>query len=182
MPSSVDHHHLARLDVAHELGADDVEGAGFRGQDRRAFQHAQHQRPHAIGIAHADQLLGGQRHQRIGAFDLAQRVDQLVDDARAGTARRQMHDGFGVGGGLEDRALRHQFVAQGVGIGEIAVMRDGQAAARQIGEDGLDVAGIGAAGGGIAHMADREIAFEIARRRGNCGRTHRPPARHGARR
>ena len=68
-----------------------------------------------------------------------------------------MHDGFGVGGGLEDRALPHQFGAQGMGIGEIAVMGDGDAAAGQIGEDRLDVAGVGAAGGGIAHMADREI-------------------------
>ena len=63
-----DHHHLARLDVAHEFRADDVQRAGFRGQDRRAVQHAQHQRAHAEGIAHADQLLGGQRHQRIGAL------------------------------------------------------------------------------------------------------------------
>ncbi len=35
---------------------------------------------------------------------------------------------------------RHQFLAQGMGVGEIAVMRDGQAAARQIGEHRLDVA------------------------------------------
>ena len=31
----VDHDDLARLDVAHELGADDVERAGLRGEDRR---------------------------------------------------------------------------------------------------------------------------------------------------
>ena len=73
-----------------------------------------------------------------------------------GAARRQMDDGFGVGGRLEDRALPHQFGAQGMGVGEIAVMGDGQAAARQIGEDRLDVAGVGAAGGGIAVMADGE--------------------------
>ena len=115
------------------------------------------------GIAHADQLLGGQRHQRIGAFHLAQRIDQLVDDAHGAASRRQMDDGFGVGGGLEDRALRHQFGAQRMRVGEIAVMGDGDAAAGQIGENRLDVAGKGTAGGGIAHMADRETALEVAR-------------------
>ena len=71
-------------------------------------------------------------------------------------ARRQMDDGLGVGGRLEDRALAHQFVAQRMRVGEIAVMRDGDAAAREIGEHRLDVAGDGAAGGRIAHMADGE--------------------------
>ncbi len=82
------------------------------GEDVSAVQLAHHQRPHAVGIAHADQLLGGQSHQRIGAFHLVQRVDQLVDDARLGAARGQMDDGFGVRGGMKDRALPHQLGAQ----------------------------------------------------------------------
>ena len=127
------------------------------GSSGAASRH--HQRAHAIGIAHADHLLAGQRHQRIGAFHLAQRIDQLFHDARLGAARRQMDDGFGVGGGLEDRALLHQFLAQGMGVGQVAVMGDGQPAARQVGEDGLDVGGAAAAGGGIAVVADGETAL-----------------------
>ena len=38
-----DHHHLAVLDVAHEAGADHVQGAGLRGEHRLAVQIAQHQ-------------------------------------------------------------------------------------------------------------------------------------------
>ncbi len=45
-------------------------------------------------------------------------------------------------------------------------MGDGQTAARQIGEHGLDVAGAIAAGGGIAVMADGEAALEVPRRLG----------------
>ena len=59
-PSSVIDHHLAVLDVAHELGADDVERAGLGGQDQASSELAQHQRPDAERVAHADQLLVGQ--------------------------------------------------------------------------------------------------------------------------
>ena len=51
---AVEHDELARLDVADQLGADDVQRAGLRGQDMARAQLAQHQRPHAQGIAHAD--------------------------------------------------------------------------------------------------------------------------------
>ena len=161
-PFLVHHDHLARLDVAHIGGADDVQGAGFRRKDIGAVQLAQHQRAHPIGITHADQLLGGQRHQRKGAFHLAQRVNQLVHDPVLGRARHQMNDGLGVGGALEDRALPHQLGAQGVGVGQVAIVRDRKPAARQVGEHGLDIGGAAAAGGGIAVVADGEAALQIS--------------------
>ena len=85
----VDHHDLAVLDVADEPGADDVERAGLRAQDRTAVEFAEHQRADAERIAGADQLLVGQRHQRVGALDLGQRLDEAVDDLRSARARRQ---------------------------------------------------------------------------------------------
>ena len=78
-PVGADDDDLAGGDVAHEIGADDVERAGFRGQDPGLAEPAQHQRPHAQRVAHADHLVLRQRRQRIGALDLAQRVDQPVD-------------------------------------------------------------------------------------------------------
>src|ERR1041385_2866874 len=48
-----------------------------------------------------------------------------------------------------------------MGIGEIAVMGDGDAAARQVGEDGLDIAGATSTRRGIAVMADGETAPKI---------------------
>ena len=65
---------------------------------------------------------------------------------------------------LEDRALL-KFLPQRMGIGKIAVMGDGQAATREIRENGLDVGGPAAAGGGITVMADGKAAFEISGRR-----------------
>ena len=63
---------------------------------------------------------------------------------------------------MEDRALRHQFGAQRVGVGQVAVMGNRQPAARQVGKHGLDIGGAGTAGGGIAVVADGEPAAQIA--------------------
>ena len=105
-PSLVDHDDLAVLDVAHEVGADDVERAGLRGEDRTAVEFAEHQRPDAERIARADQLLVGERDQRVGALDLPQRFDEAVDDRwPCASAAVSMQDDFGVRGRLADRAV-----------------------------------------------------------------------------
>ena len=65
-----------------KLGADDVEGAGLRAEDLGAVELAEDQRADAERVAGADELLVGQRDQRIGALELAERVDEAVDDAR----------------------------------------------------------------------------------------------------
>ena len=151
----VEHDDFAGLDVAHIFGADDVERAGLRGQDRAAVELAQHQRADAERIARADQLLVGHRHQRIGAFDRAQRLDETVDEAVALGLRDQMQDHFGVGGGLHHGAVAHQFAAQRQPVGEIAVVADRKAAGIEFGEQRLHVAQDGLAGRGVADMADR---------------------------
>jgi hypothetical protein len=131
------------------------------GSTSRTVEHAEHQRAHAPRIAHADQLLGGQRHQRISAFDLLQGVDQLFDHRAFVAAGRQMDDDLGIGGRLEDGAFLHQLGAQRIGVGEIAVMGDGDAAARQVREQGLNVAHRRAARRGIAVVADGVIALQV---------------------
>src|SRR6266403_4433481 len=47
----VEHDDLAGVDVADVFRADDVERAGFRGEDRTAVEFAQHQRTYAERIA-----------------------------------------------------------------------------------------------------------------------------------
>ena len=150
----VEHDDLAGLDVADIFGADDVERAGFRRQDRTAVEFAQHQRADAERVARADQFLVGQRHQRIGALDRAQRLDEAVDETAALGLRDQMQDDFGVGGGLHHGAAAHQFAAQGQPVGEIAVMADRESAGIEFGEQRLHVAQDGLAGRGVADMAD----------------------------
>ncbi len=161
----VDDDELAGLDVAHEVGADDVERAGFRGEDVALAEPAEDERPDAERIAHADHHVVGQRHQRIGALDLLEGLDQPVDDVAARRRRHQVGDDLGVGGRLEQRAALDQLVAQRIGIGQVAVVGDGEAAGGEVGEQRLDVAQDGVAGGGIADMADRGMAAQPAHHR-----------------
>ena len=96
------------------------------------------------------------RHdQRIGAFDLLQRVGQPVERGRAIGRRDEVDDHFGVAGRLEDRAAAVERSPQLHRVGEIAVVRDREAALGQFGEQRLDVAQRGLAGRRIADMADR---------------------------
>ena len=48
---------LARLDFAQIRCADQVEGAAFGSQDIGTIQLSEAQRPKAVGVAHADQLV-----------------------------------------------------------------------------------------------------------------------------
>ena len=154
----VEDHDLAVLDVAHILRADDVERAGFRGEDRAAVELADHQRADAERIARADQLLVGQADEGIGAFELAQALDEAVDETVAARARDQMQDHLGVGGRLHHGAFVHQLAAQRDAVGQIAVVADGEAAAFEFGEQRLHVAQDGFAGGRIAHVTDGGVA------------------------
>src|SRR5262249_9719418 len=71
---------LSRFNIADELGADDVERTGLRSEDPGVGKTAENQRPHAERIAHSDDFLLRERHQRKGALHLPQRVDQPIDD------------------------------------------------------------------------------------------------------
>ena len=118
--------------------------------------------------------------KRIGAFELAQRLDEAVDEAVAARARHQMQDHLGVGGRLHHGAVAHQLAAQREAVGEIAVVADGEAAAVEFGEQRLHVAQDGLAGGRIAHMADRPRC-RAGGRSPRGGKRCRRPGRGGAR-
>src|SRR5687768_3843241 len=92
----VENDDLAGLDIAHVLGADNVERAGFRGEDRTAIQRTEHQWTNAEAIAGADQLLVGHADERISAFELAQPLDEPIDETIAMRPRHQMQNDFGV--------------------------------------------------------------------------------------
>ena len=72
---------LAVLDLAQELGADHVERAGLGGEHVGGAEPADDERADADRIARADQHVVGQADERIGAFDLAQRFHEALDDA-----------------------------------------------------------------------------------------------------
>ena len=154
----VEDHDLAVLDVAHIVRADDVERAGLRGEDRTVAELADHQRADAERVARADELLVGEANEGIGALDLAQPVDEAVDEAVAARLGDEMQDHLGVGGRLHHRAVAHELAAEREAVGEIAVVADREAAGIELGEQRLHVAQDGFAGGRVAHMADRHGA------------------------
>ncbi len=103
---------FARLDLALVDGADQVEGAGFGGEDdgvgamrRLSGNAAHHQRTEAARIARGKDAVGRQHDQRKCAFQAAQRIGHGVGQRLLARTRDQVHDDFGVAGGLEDRAL-----------------------------------------------------------------------------
>jgi hypothetical protein len=65
-----------------------------------------------------------------------------------------MGDDFRIGGRLEQGSPAHQIAVQRVGVGEISVMCDGEAAELEIGEQRLDIAQGRLAGRRIAAMTE----------------------------
>ena len=57
---------------------------------------AEHQRPHAVRIAHADQHVAGQEGEGVGALDLVQGLDHPVDHGGAARAGDQVDHRLGV--------------------------------------------------------------------------------------
>src|SRR5664280_2614567 len=116
------------------------------------------QRSSAKRVARTDQFLVGQADKGIGAFELAQTLDETVDEAVAARARHQMQDHLGVGGRLHHGAFVHQVLAQRDAVGQVAVVTDGEAAAFQFREQRLHVAQHRFARCRIAHVPDRRGA------------------------
>ena len=73
-PGRVDGHHLARLDVAHVMRADDVERRALAGENPSARDAAQRERPEAVWVAHPDEA--GVVHEDEGeaAFEARQHL------------------------------------------------------------------------------------------------------------
>ena len=146
---------LAVLDVADEAGPDDVERAGLGGQDVVAVEFAEHQRADAERVARADQLLVGQADEGIGALDLAQRLDEAVDEALlAACAPRDGGSPPCRRSTGRSRRRGSSCAAERQAVGQVAVMGDGEAAAVELGEERLHVAQDRLAGRGVAHVAD----------------------------
>ena len=131
-----------------------------------AIELAKHERADAERIARADQLVVGQRHERVRALDFGQGLDETVDDLGPARARcKQQHD-FRVAGRLADRAATNELPAQRQSVGQIAVMGDRKAAGLKLGEQRLDIAQYGVAGRRVSNVADRRASRQSVDGRG----------------
>jgi len=102
------------------------------------------------------------RHSPWGiAFNTAQRLHQRIGHAAHGGLREHHDDDLAVHGGLENEAAAFELVAERGGVGQVAIVRDGDLAARTIHRERLGVAEIGRAGRGIARVADGHFADEV---------------------
>ena len=164
-----DHDELAGENVALEFGAEQIEGAGFGGEDDGVgavgIGDAPHgERAEAAGIAGGKDAVAGHHDDGKGAFDLAERVGDGVDERGGLRMRDELDDDFGVGGGLEERALALELHAEIAEVDEVAVVGDGDEALGGFDADGLGVEERGVAGGGVARVADGHVALEACAR------------------
>ena len=109
----VDPHDLARLDLAHALGADRVERARFaRDTPVPLRRPTQHQRADAPGVADRLDPIGKQEQQAECALQVLQHVRERVELGRVRRFREQVDDDFGVGRALKNVAVLLVFGAQ----------------------------------------------------------------------
>src|SRR5262249_14108993 len=101
----------------------------------------------------ADELLVGEADEGVGAFELAQPLDEAVDETVALGVSHEVQNDLGVGGRLHDGAVAHQLAAQGEAVGQVAVMADRKPAAVELREQRVQVEQMGPAGGELARGA-----------------------------
>ena len=159
-------HHLAGLHIAHIDGIDQIERAGFRGENVRRsaaaeFQLPHRERPEPLRIARHDDPVLRQKDQRKRAFQLQQRFPQSARERFFARVRHQMEDHFGVARCLENGPARFEIGAQFRGIGDVAVVRHRDPALVAMHRKRLGVALHRIAGGRIARMADGERAGQF---------------------
>ena len=95
---------FAIFNFAQELRADDVERTGFGREHVGCPKPADDQWPNANRIARPDHHIVGQANERIGAFDLTDRIDEALDDAALLRTRQEVEEDFGIRGRLADCA------------------------------------------------------------------------------
>ena len=149
---------LARSYIPHELRADGVKRAGFRGDDICAFKTAQRERAHAFGIAHADDLILCQEDERIAALEPLHRERNALDKSFLAVSCDERRDDLRVDGGLKANALRLQLLAQLFCVDDISVVRQCERAERGLHHERLRVDKQAVSRGRIPHVPDGKIA------------------------
>ena len=95
----------------------------------------------------------GHDDQGKGAFDPADGAEQIVFVPVKAGLGHEVEDDFAIDGGLEDRSPALQFLAELNGVDQIAVVRDGDLAARAVDGQRLGVAQVRRAGRRIAGVS-----------------------------
>ena len=155
----IDDQDFAGLDLANELRVNQIQRARFRRQYVGAIEFAEASGRQPNGSRTRDQFALAHDQQRKRAFNPAQRRENVSAIVRG--LRQEMQNDFAVGGGLENGSFSLQFVAQQIGVDQIAVVRDRHLAAHAVDHEGLRVFDRAGAGGGITRVPDRACPFQF---------------------
>ena len=158
-----DNHHFPRFHIVQIDGADEVKGAGLRGEHGAFtatgnFHFTHGQRAEAVRIARHDDAVLGQKYQGKRAFQLQQRIAQGTRQRALRGMRHQVQHHFRIAIRLKDRAAPFQIFAQFGGVGDVAIVGDGDLALVARHRKRLRVQQHRIAGRGIARVADGERA------------------------
>ena len=161
-----DANHFTGLDFTDVGGIEKIESAGFAGDDPGILavggrKLAEDERTEAAGIADGVEFVLREDEEGVGAFDLIECVAERAGEIAGLRAGDEMDDDFGVAIRLEDGATMLELAAPVGGVGEIAIVADGDFALVAIDHDGLGVEDGFVAGGGIAGVADGAVAGEL---------------------
>ncbi len=154
-----DAHHFAGLDLADVLGIEEIEGAGF-GSDEPGVEaagsreFAKDEWAETAGIADSVEFILREDKKRVSAFDLIEGITDGAGKIAGLRAGDEMDDNFGVAVGLEDRAAMFELAAPLGGVGEVAVVTEGDFALVAIDHDGLGVEESFVAGSRVARVAN----------------------------
>src|SRR5213596_3758761 len=96
---------LTGRDVALPPGLQQVERARLRGDDPGLAEAAERERAEAVRVADRVHRAGREDQERVGAFHLAERVDDLVLERARRCPGEEMEDHLGVRVRLKDRAV-----------------------------------------------------------------------------
>ena len=114
-----DAQHFAGLDVAHVVAPIKSNAQVSEATIHAPSSRPRRQRAESARIAQRVHFVARQHQQRIRALDLVQRVAERAGKIPRLAARHQVHDHFGVAGGLENRAAMFERAAQFAALGRL---------------------------------------------------------------
>ena len=161
-PRALDAEEIPGLELAHGRRPRDVEGARLGGYDPAASEPAKDEGPEAPGIDDGVQRPADGDHERVGALHTLERIEQLVLGLARLGARNQVNQDLAVRRALEDRALGDEVRAQLHGVGQVAVVGEGERPFAVAREHRLGVGQHGRARGRVAGVPDRDVTGQAA--------------------
>ena len=101
-------------------------------------------------------------HDQVGetAVHGVERLLELVHERGLGGTADEVHQHFGIGVRVENRALVLEFAAQRGAVGQIAVVAQGHIAVMETEDERLDVVAAAGTGRGVTHVTDGVASFK----------------------